>query len=745
MYRFSIQYSIVVDGEKLPLTGLTVKLVKPGSNWASGTTIPEAAADTGYYESDVSTAGYYEIWDTQDSPSGSFSGKTVTVGLLDTTGIAANAVDTEQITDGAVTAGKIAATAVTAVKLAPGAIDVQVEEYFGTVMIQDGANRYDPAQYSENYAIGTTSSSGTFIGVGTSRITGHFPIVALKSYAIWMNKYPNEGAANPPAWRGYGYLHFYHYSEGVYLYLGSGANVNTWTNGEVPNCVLLTRAFKFKCPTYAIKHYSTGETLPVPLSVTHAALSLLDAGETANPQTSYYPSMSVFRANVMLESFDIYTEVVQGDFETYAAPVEYLTAERIATRGITNAKLDDAAVTNEKIADEAITSGKIAGQTIVADNIHPAAAIDRYMLGDSREIYLGDNLINPDDVQTTTYMNPATGVIGYHASWSISGYIDISGAKRIQLYVSYGVAFYTAGHVFISGTTNTIDNVEVVVPTGAVYVVANLLPSWYANNILFLKASSLTMNSYDWLRLRIDQYDSYFGSLRDEKVVVLGTSIAVGSNTFEPYIYHSMLSRALGYTLVNTALSGQRLPYGALPTSSGATSMTIAEHRAANPTAFPTNESVGLRSWENIFNQANADSALWVFDVNSNNSGYAGRGDLDTFNPDTWAYDDDEAFSTHRTTFAGAFIYLIDKLYQLNPVAKAVIVNFRGNGGDTIYGQVKELAALLRIKHIDLFGVMQLKGGYLNTVYYDGDDDTHPNSLGHQRIYKELLPDFSML
>lgn len=87
MYKFGLAYYQANNAERIPVTGLTVKFVRPGGTWASGITAPETSP--GYYELTILTeaaAGFYHIWDNTSTPTGSFSGKTAIVGPLDAAG-----------------------------------------------------------------------------------------------------------------------------------------------------------------------------------------------------------------------------------------------------------------------------------------------------------------------------------------------------------------------------------------------------------------------------------------------------------------------------------------------------------------------------------------------------------------------------------------------------------------------------------------------------------------------------------
>lgn len=123
MYKFAMAYYELSEGVRVPLTGLEVRLVRPGSDFASGVLLTETVAGSGYYELEIASeanAGYYEIWDDQTSPSGTFTGKTCVVGLLDGGGIRDGVILGKHLAAGAVTSGKVGNAAIQSNHIHPG-------------------------------------------------------------------------------------------------------------------------------------------------------------------------------------------------------------------------------------------------------------------------------------------------------------------------------------------------------------------------------------------------------------------------------------------------------------------------------------------------------------------------------------------------------------------------------------------------------------------------------------------------
>ncbi|MDP3114462.1 MAG: hypothetical protein Q8M98_06770 [Candidatus Cloacimonadaceae bacterium] len=110
MYRFGISYYIMSAANRIPLTGVTIRLVRPGATFANGIKVLENPSGSGYYETDTLREqdwGFYEIWDDKVEPNGSFSGKTCTVGKLDARGIQNSAIYTNHVLNESITADKL--------------------------------------------------------------------------------------------------------------------------------------------------------------------------------------------------------------------------------------------------------------------------------------------------------------------------------------------------------------------------------------------------------------------------------------------------------------------------------------------------------------------------------------------------------------------------------------------------------------------------------------------------------------
>lgn len=108
MYKYGISYYTIEEGERVPLTGVDIRLVSPGQSWGDGFALIETET-SGYYECQIeheNECGYYEVWDDR-SGSGAFTGKTCIIGKMNAKGIQNNSIFGNHVVDGAITGTKI--------------------------------------------------------------------------------------------------------------------------------------------------------------------------------------------------------------------------------------------------------------------------------------------------------------------------------------------------------------------------------------------------------------------------------------------------------------------------------------------------------------------------------------------------------------------------------------------------------------------------------------------------------------
>lgn len=221
---------------------------------------------------------------------------------------------------------------------------------------------------------------------------------------------------------------------------------------------------------------------------------------------------------------------------------------------------------------------------------------------------------------------------------------------------------------------------------------------------------------------------------KSKKIVWMGTSIPAGQHS--TINYPTLIGTALGATVVNVAVPGCGVESSAegspnVPKSSGSFANTVAEYTAAGIS------SVGNKSYENAMLGKDAD--LYVFDYEPNNS-RPGTELVEDFNLASWKYNDNSTLASHRDTYAGGIIYLIDQLLTEKPTAKIVMISECVT--NTAYAITANLAASKAIA--EKFHIPLIDLG--SRLYYNSKnwsqyiyDYIHPNEAGHQRIANILM------
>ena len=234
---------------------------------------------------------------------------------------------------------------------------------------------------------------------------------------------------------------------------------------------------------------------------------------------------------------------------------------------------------------------------------------------------------------------------------------------------------------------------------------------------------------------------------RGKKVVWLGTSIPFGSAADAAYPY--IAAKKLGFNLVQTSVPGMSIVAeesdGVLyPYKFGSSCLSVAEYLNAiaegkasqnmKPSdALPDGYYVpgGVYNkyywtWEHIITQENADADLWVLDVVGNNAGKYSLSDWNAFYPSEWRYTDGSSFADHRTTFIGALLFLMDKIYSLN--SKARIAFLLSTSIDYANGKsaFETLSALWNIPIIDIWKTFDIVSP-ITRLYVKTQDGADPN------------------
>lgn len=232
---------------------------------------------------------------------------------------------------------------------------------------------------------------------------------------------------------------------------------------------------------------------------------------------------------------------------------------------------------------------------------------------------------------------------------------------------------------------------------------------------------------------------------KGKRIVWIGTSIPYGV-TYEksqsnPMAnpYPKQLEELLGCTVLNHAQAGMSIRYnkdGSIRYGQ-CLSLSIAELQEKGCATTP------FKSYENAILGFNAD--LYVFDSEPNNE--LSEGDLELlnmFNIKNWAYSDNSSFESHRDTFAGAFIYIYDKLLTEKPDAKVVLVGEYGGTGvgygngdewETEYYIHTVNLAIARKFNLPIISLFELLGyNPKNVDIYMNGDRVHPKYAAHVRI-----------
>lgn len=146
--------------------------------------------------------------------------------------------------------------------------------------------------------------------------------------------------------------------------------------------------------------------------------------------------------------------------------------------------------------------------------------------------------------------------------------------------------------------------------------------------------------------------------------------------------------------------------------------------------SFSTNET-GV-----IYNvPINADADLWLYAVAPNNGNFK-LDDWNSFDKSNWKYTDESSFASHRTTFLGALLYLMDKMYTLNPNARmAFILDSAFAYGDAEgKGNLKKVSDQWGIPLVDLWGKINRSPKSLAVVRSKNGTDSHPSTFAHEKM-----------
>lgn len=326
----------------------------------------------------------------------------------------------------------------------------------------------------------------------------------------------------------------------------------------------------------------------------------------------------------------------------------------------------------------------------------------------------------------------------------------------------YNGAFIDESDKWISSISNSNGLYKISIPENSYYVDVSFRASSGLNKSIIFKHYEKGVK-LPFLLVEQSQVIGNSGinnQWAGKKICIIGTSVAFGSQAKTAYA--KIASERLGFDIVPAGVPGQALnarideEHGDIlaPLTYGSTCLSKAEYEAAklagasNITIAESPKPVDgndwrpgddsnynsyYRTWENLFTEENKDVALWIYAVIPNSDGFYNT-DWDNFDKDNWSYNDGKGFEEHRTTFLGALIYLMDKMYAFNPNARMVLCidsNFNYKQGKEAFMKVSEQ---WNIPIIDLWGKINTSPKSLQVVKSEGGTNPHPSTFGQERL-----------
>lgn len=236
----------------------------------------------------------------------------------------------------------------------------------------------------------------------------------------------------------------------------------------------------------------------------------------------------------------------------------------------------------------------------------------------------------------------------------------------------------------------------------------------------------------------IKEYADKNNYWKGKTICFLGTSITYGATA--ETCSSKVASEILGFNLIQTGVPGLAISFlanGDFDTF-GSSCATIAEYEAAgwdmpsSPTGTyaPNSYNNYYRTYEHIFRDENLKADLFVFAVAPNNDSF-GSGDYELFDLDNWKYTDNSAFSTHRNTFFGALVFLLNELWARKPYARVAFLFETMHTVTDAEPFMDAIAEKYHIPFIKLNRKWQVTPFNSTQVFSDG---THPTTLGQQQL-----------
>ena len=428
------------------------------------------------------------------------------------------------------------------------------------------------------------------------------------------------------------------------------------------------------------------------------------------------------------------------------------------------------AVTSKNLADSSVTTNKLADGSVTTNKLADANTVKN-----STTIVLS--------AENTTLKNGLYFDIGYKENTSDSAYQSIL-YNNISSYNLIDISNYIVGGIggaFLDSNETVLqvfsssrgENHVLRIPSNATIIAITVRANdkykdiygiieskkYHLENLL-LKVSQL---EYD-KPLQITN-NHWYG----KKLCIIGTSVAHGSGAETAYGY--VAQQKLGFTMIPAGVPGQAI-HGKIvsytengeqktilsPIAAGSGSLTKAEYAAAKAVKDNnlSSEVVGMaipespnnpsnwagedkryndyyRTWENLFCAENRDVDLWIYATVPNNTNFA-LDDWNEFDTAKWKYKDDSSFASHRTTFLGAMLYMMDKMYKNQPKARMVLVldsdfSYKDSTGK---GNMELLSKTFNIPLIDLWSKTNTCPKSKLQTWSNNGTNTHPSTFAHE-------------
>lgn len=423
---------------------------------------------------------------------------------------------------------------------------------------------------------------------------------------------------------------------------------------------------------------------------------------------------------------------------------------------------EDKSITTEKLADKSVTTEKLADSQSFEKRTTITLSVENTTLKNG--VYDSRGFI--ENTNTSKFQSILYSNISNYNRIDISNYtLGVSGGAFLDSDENVLKAFSSASsadHVLVIPK----DAVTIAITVDAnskyhdIYGITKLNNYYYLNN-LHVKISQL---EYDKPLQKITN-NQWYG----KKLCIIGTSVAHGSNAETAYGY--IAQQKLGFTMIPAGVPGQAI-HGKIvtymdngvqktilsPLAHGSGSLTKEEYAAAkavkdaglssnvagitiseapnNPTDWAGESKLYntyYKTWENFFTAENQDVALWIYATGPNNNNFA-LDDWNKFDKSNWRYNDGTSFDEHRTTFLGAMLYLMDKMYENQPKARMILVldSEFGYADNQAKGNMELLSKTFNIPLIDLWSKINTCPKSKLQIYSKEGKDKHPSTFGHE-------------